>query len=69
VKLIQLKNGDWINPSKVWSIRARDESLDGQVAPRLIVEHGDLFSIVEYPSFADACKARDNLARSSLEQG
>lgn len=65
-RLIQLKNGDWIDPATITGLHALDESDEppgGYLAPRLIVHHhGSAALKIDYPTLEAACRARDDLA-------
>ena len=58
MKLIELKNGDWVDPGTITAIRILDESdgiLGGFHAPRIAVHHGQFaIVIIEYPDSTTA---------------
>lgn len=68
--LIQLKNGDWIDPATVTALRVLDHTegfAGGYHSPRLVVEtRAGGVSVVEYPDLEDAIRARDALAGAAL---
>lgn len=73
-RLIQLENGDWIDPATVTGIRTFDAHVrvasEDRIPPTLVVDHGVGQSTVKYPDGRDgrtplrvAQMARDALAR------
>lgn len=67
-KLIQLANGDWVDPQTVHAVRAlpalQCETTGTRHAPLVVVHHGDhgFLAIIDFESMEDAEAYRDQLA-------